>query len=170
MEAHQTMADIESMYIRRDRLRSGVKPVVEPDWAFTDGLQGWHLAGNVIDLSAAGGTLQGTAANGDPALLSPPMMEIDTSRWGALEFRLKVSDGGYAQVFWNVDGSYSFAEHSSAAFTPLADNEWHTYRIPLADKSTWQGTVRRLRIDPTDRADAAFAIDDIRLLPLTETR
>jgi hypothetical protein len=109
----------------------------------------------------AEGSLQGVAANDDPAIVGPALMEARAEDWSALRVRLKADRGTWGQVFWSP-GGYAFTEEASVRFRLIPDNTWHLYELPLAGKAQWRGVIQQLRLDPTDAAGANFVVSEIR--------
>ncbi len=95
-------------------------------------------------------------------MIGPALMDVSAEQYGALEIRMQVDRGRAGQVFWTSDDLPIFTEEGSLFFELAADGEFHVYRVPVADNDQWRGTIRQIRLDPTDVEDADIAIDYVR--------
>ncbi|MDZ7593970.1 MAG: hypothetical protein U0932_04900 [Thiobacillus sp.] len=68
--------------------------------------------------------------------------------------RMRISNvkqpGGRAKLYWTTDKASAFSEDKSIDFFVTADNQWHTYAIPLKYLPAWwtNGEGRQLRLNP----------------------
>lgn len=122
-------------------------------WSFT----------RIGSVSESGGTLHGTATAYDPYMSRPA--DVSASSHLELKLRMKVASGASqeAAVFWTGDWVGSWAGPNSQTFPILADNQWHTYTIPMNAHPRWRGPITGLRIDPFNTgAGLSFEIDYFR--------
>lgn len=123
---------------------------------------GWKATN---DLSRAVLTADGLATRstgGDPYLIGP-LISLPAASALHLEIRMRSSKGNDAQVFWGQDGK-DFNEAASQHFTVNPDGAWHTYRLDLQNHKAWQGTITRLRLDPSNTSGAEITLASIRAL------
>ena len=162
-QTNATFEQIDADYIKRDRARRGISFATRMEWAFTEpgAFEGWHQAMNITGLKVADGSLQGTAASEDPAIVGPALMDAKAEDWASLKVRMKTDKAGWGQLFWSP-GGYAFTEEASVKFQLIPDNDWHVYELPLAANPKWRGTVQQLRFDPTEAPGATFAVSEIK--------
>jgi hypothetical protein len=162
-ETHATFAEIERDYILRDRREHGLS-MISPDWRFDKpgDLKGWHLSGNIAPRAASDGAWMGDSTNGDPQIYGPTLMEIPAAQFTAIEVELSATGGTMVQLFWRTDGMANFTEAASCAAPIITDGAFHTYRLPVGRNDAWRGTIRQLRLDPTDGDRVRFAVRSIR--------
>lgn len=141
-------------------------------------LTGWEFDGseagladqmteqNLRDVAVRDGALNAVSGSSDPAVYLS-RLDVDTAQVVAVEIRLKVSDGKEGQLFWSP--AKALSEARSLRFAVQGDGQFHTYALRVADEKLWKGTVRTLRIDPTDARDADIALDYVRLISPEKT-
>ena len=128
------------------------------EWSFDGSTQGW---GNVHDCTLRPGpsVLAVTSASGDPYFHSGPIPAgIDGPLIARL--RLKSQSDGPGKFFWATQQSPQWSEKQSVSFEIIHDGQWHEYDVRL----DMQGTLARLRIDPSTAAGEA-EFDWIELYP-----
>ena len=142
----------------------------EPDWEFNidNYSEGWVPNFDVIDLAISRGLLQAKSNGSDPWFISR-LLDVNASDYDSLLVRMRTDKGSGAQLFWQTKSDPNYSEPQSSRFALKADGYFHTYSVPLSDNRLWQGKVIQLRFDPTNQANAEFAIDYIRLVPATGT-
>lgn len=57
-------------------------------------------------------------------------------------------------MFFLTEASPNPAEAASQKYTMVADGEWHTVTIHLADKAYWSGMLSQIRFDFLDNCKA----------------
>jgi hypothetical protein len=87
---------------------------------------------------------------------------MDAATWPVIEFHMKVSAGTIGELFFITDSDPEYDGPKSLPFNVIADGQLHTYTLDMSAVSQWQGTIRQLRLDPTDTA-ATIAIDFINI-------
>jgi hypothetical protein len=102
----------------------------------------------------------------DPSLTSP-LLNLDASNYLAIEIRManrtKARD---AQIFFTgPDGGINEAD--SVRWTLQPSGAAITYRVELAGRPGWAGTITRLRLDPVGVGDGGeVSVEWVRLLTL----
>ncbi len=139
------------------------KPKPVTAWEFDDPAHpGWDASQNLTDARVENGCLAAVSSGHDPAFYSEAV-DIDAKIFGLAEIRMRVDEGGGAQLFWAPRGG-RFAEICSLKFELFADAKFHVYELDLACSSAWRSRIAALRLDPTDVEDAQVEIDYIRFL------
>lgn len=137
------------------------------------GLDGWTANPQISAplVTAASSSISATTAGNDP-ILQLTALNIDTSIYEAIEFRLAVGPLSTSrfEFFWGTNTFPGPAGGQSVAITAeiVRDGEFHTYRFDMGDEAAWDGNLTLLRIDPLADADAAggrtFSLDYVRLI------
>jgi len=152
---------------------------------------GWWLQGvdspasGLSSFSFSGGVFSATTATDDPLLflLDTPVpgtvsngknganFPIDADTYTLLAFRMRVDTNSAAQLFWSTSSMY---DDVTLAYNIPVKSGWRVYvqRIPDLTRleidppiSTWSGSKRMLRFDPTvAAAGETMEIDWIRLV------
>jgi uncharacterized repeat protein (TIGR01451 family) len=133
------------------------RPDDRPDYQFMNDRQHFSL----VNATDAGWPVSGAwrvyVDQNDPYLVGPEQW------WQALDVpQLYITaayhtSGTQAQVFWDVSGVGG--EETSVRFDAIPDGQQHTYAINLAASSTYQGTITRIRFDPSDGNDPGGYVD-----------
>ena len=155
--------------------------------AFLDGTD--QPQPNFSGISFAGGVFSATSSNNDPSLFlldtgNPHAVTIgktgsnhpiDASTYKVLAMRMHVNHPtSQMQLFWNRD---SIFDNSLTVLTPnfFTSQSFRIYLMdlsqmtanPLAEQGfQWGGTVRTLRLDPTNQAGVQVQIDWARLVSI----
>jgi hypothetical protein len=88
----------------------------------------------------------------DPYLLSP-RVEIDTSRYWAIQVRLaKEVANREAQIFF-MDETGIISEERSVRWELANHADLKTYHLDLREHPAWTGTLAGLRLDPSTGPD-----------------
>lgn len=141
------------------------KPKPVTAWEFDDPKSpGWDALQNLVGGKVENGCLTAVSNGSDPAIYSG-ITEVETSKYSAIEIRMKVDKGKGAQLFWAPRGR-GFVEEASTRFDLVPGGEFRVYRLNLAANPAWKGTISTFRLDPTDVKDATISLDYVRLLPL----
>jgi MYXO-CTERM domain-containing protein len=137
-------------------------------WSF-DGnlLEGWG-PGNAADVAvsaapAADGALIVTCKGGDPQAIGPDT-SFDAATFSSLHVRAKTTLPGPTRVYFTTKDGTAFDESRAFDVQVPPDGVAHDLVVDLAKVSGWQGTITRLRVDPTPSGTGEFAIEDLRLL------
>ena len=136
-------------------------------WDFEDGPGGWERSMNVAEMRCEDSQLRFRSASGDPAILvDTPGLEA--SKFPRMVIRMSATaNAGSAQLFWSRSG-HGTTEATSLRFPLQADGTMRDYVLDLADNSRWRGNISTFRFDPCDASDVRIAIEEIRLVPVSE--
>ena len=131
-------------------------------WDFTQDSWGWQPVNMETVAFEGGWVLQ----PGDDGRIESPLLQIDTSRFSAIEIRLAYSTRNReAQLFFG-DAQGLMEDARSIQWKYDRTDETRTYRIELRGQPGWTGTVTRLRFDPVAKGgEGSVKIESIRLLP-----
>ncbi|MEI6499832.1 MAG: hypothetical protein WCP21_02275 [Armatimonadota bacterium] len=138
------------------------RPAARSRWEF-DEKDGWTSAMGMSVIRVAAGELTGRTDSTEPALFGGDTM-LDTRQSKALVLGLSVSAGTQGRVYWKTS-LRKFSRDNSLPLTLIADGAIHEYRLEVAATPGWRGYLEGLRIDPTDAAGAAIALDYVRVVP-----
>ncbi len=133
-------------------------------WDFnTDGdLQGW-TPNSQLQAQVTQGRLIGKTRGSDPYLSSPPLM-IEADRVQQIVVRMKSNQDERGQLFWGSPGSPP-SEANSIGFRIVGDGQFHDLALNVAESKRWRGLITSLRLDPANKSDVDFEIDEIRCVP-----
>jgi hypothetical protein len=133
-------------------------------WDFTGGFDGWSLT-NQLTGSASGGVLNLNSSGGDPYMLSPDNLNVSASSFNAVTARLKNGTSStIGRVFFTTTASPNFDATKSVAFTLIAnDGAYTTYAAEMSSNPSWTGTIKQLRLDPSE-GSGAIHIDYVQLV------
>jgi len=170
----ETMTDAPKMHMDVTPADVGLGPYEVPpaepgrtSWEFTKDAQGWDNIMDLTKLGVAESSLTGQTTGNDPAFFGPPMQASARSFSSVVvRMRLRRLDGqpfrDKAQFFWRTS-RLAESESSSLRFDVEGDDQWHDYRIPVAENRRWRGLVTRLRLDPCNQAGVLISLGSIRL-------
>jgi hypothetical protein len=158
----KTWDDVHSMYNKRFAQRFNF-PQKGLQIDFKNGDRGLWLrpAQGVVSNVLTNGQQRFYSINHDPALLSPPMLQMHANDFRGLEIRMKVENGSYGSIFWSSDRIGQFSSEREVFFKLTPDGQFHTYNISLSGHPEWKGFINQFRIDPTDQP-GEVVIDFIR--------
>ncbi len=133
----------------------------EMTWRFnTDGdFEGWEPS-NFRTVEVADGMLRGVTEY-DCMLISPEL-DIPASEFPIVEFRVSSTITGGGEVFW-MHADDTFAPERKKRHQVFASDRPRVYRSRVGDVETWDGIIRRIRLDILNPAGAEIALDYIRL-------
>ncbi len=118
--------------------------------------EGWKPLNQITSFDVADGALTVTPSGNDPYMESPDL-GFDAGHYTKIEVRLKTQFPAVGQFFFTGSASRDFSEANSQRFT-ITPGPYRTYTIDMSELPGWQGTLSRLRFDPTDQT-APVAID-----------
>jgi hypothetical protein len=127
-------------------------------WGFdVDGdFEGWTPSATVEPRSVVSGSLEGTATNNDPYVLSP-VMRKSASLLKKVVVRLRNDTSSTsARLFFKTNGDWSRAKSKTVTIQPHS-NFWE-YTFDMSSVPQWTGTITKLRFDPVE-ATGRFGID-----------
>ncbi len=136
-------------------------PTLKTAWEFnTNGnAESWSMAKGLTG-SVAGGAnaLQITAA--DPNFISDVNLNIPTSTYKYLRFRVKSDKAGNLQIYWGRTGAQSFSQlrFKSVAIQSSGAN-FKEYVVDMSDSPEWNNNIYQLRLDPEFVVGANVAFD-----------
>ena len=136
-------------------------------WEFAKDTQGWDNVMDITKPSLKDRALIGQTTGNDPAFFGPPMQaSARTFTTVVVRMRLRRADGqpfrDKAQFFWRTS-RLAESESSSLRFDVEGDDQWHDYRLAVAENRRWRGLVTRLRLDPCNQAGVTIQLGSIRL-------
>ncbi len=135
-------------------------PKSKTSWDFRKPEYRSWAPGNMSEASYKGGVLHAISRNSDPMIFSPKV-SIDASKYRSIEFRLKLSAGSEAQVFFSR-AREQMSEEKSVRIGVKADGKFHTYKVDLAANPHWRGLIEAVRLDPTDAEAAQIELAYVR--------
>lgn len=139
----------------------------EWEWRTAQDLDGWSPLNTSVSVEN-GRVIMDLDGSADPGLQNESDLEINADEFRTLEITYKNSaNRSDAQFYWgDADGNWVAADGVHVQdFTAVNDGQWHTLRVSLQDNPMWNGTVTKLRIDPTqDGGTGTFEIDRLALL------
>ena len=138
------------------------RPAPPRAWEF-DSKESWNSAMGMSVLRVSGGQMTGRTDSAQPAIFGGDTM-LDTRPFKTVLIALSASAGKQGRLWWRTSLRKFTVEHS-LPFDIVADGAVHEYRLDVAQAPGWEGYLEGLRLDPTDVADAAVAIDYIRIVP-----
>ena len=125
------------------------------EWDFNSDLEGWSLvkslSGEVRD-----GILELEITGSDPYMISPAMLDVEAALHSQVLVRMKNgTNTSSGRLFWTTDTQGSFNASHSQSFPLLPnDGEIREYAIDLSDHHGWSGTIRQIRLDPSNDANS----------------
>jgi len=138
-------------------------------WDFNEegNLEGWLPIQQMTYPEVREGILFVSATRENPVLTSPPGLVINTTLLSVIEIRMRVSAGSNARLYFRAidEGGYTFA--NSIGFSLFPGSDPHTYTLDLSELETWDGTVNRLRLQPSNQP-AEIEIDYLWVSPATQ--
>ncbi|WP_256010343.1 hypothetical protein [Desertivirga xinjiangensis] len=121
-------------------------------WSFTAGAEGW-TPGN--DITGFGwnnaGKIRGTLTGNDAFLLSANSVGYNMGAEKLIRIGMtNASANTVGQVYFTTTASPGWSEDKRKDFTILPNSSLSNYTVNMADIPTWQGTLKQLRIDPSN--------------------
>lgn len=157
--------DVQQILLkRRDCLGFSI---VQAEWDFSKGAQGWEVWNQLTDFEVHEGVLVTRSLGNDPYIASPTI-NVPTLAIGDIEIEMRVSadtlDAQNGQVYWLVAGASDFSPDFKVTFPVRPDGEFHTYRVNLATTGLLPigNRITRLRLDPIE-SPAEIALRTIRI-------
>lgn len=130
---------------------------------------GWTAANNIDIIVIAQDKLFLRANGPDPFIISADWLGIPAAQFKSIEIRMQLWHGGQGQVFFTTEAQPNFSEAQSAKFSLRPGPEPQLYQIDMRNVPSWQGTIRRLRLDPLTLpqgvTEAGIEVYSIRALP-----
>ncbi|MEQ8846837.1 right-handed parallel beta-helix repeat-containing protein [Botrimarina sp.] len=138
-------------------------------WEFdTDGdTEGWGGLNDWAGAAVAGGVFGGASSGPDPFVESPATW-ANSRETPYVWIRMRQATAGAAQLFYQTENDPTWSEAKSAAFSVIADGEFHDYFVDLGGVTYATEVISRLRIDPSMVSGDDFAIDFVRFTDSTD--
>jgi len=117
------------------------------------------------------GTLSGTSATTDPAIISGDLT-ADATAYNKIKIKMRHDYSTFSplgdriQVFFTTTSATSYSEdksYQSVAIPSTTNGNYVEYTIDLTTNANWAGTITGIRIDPYNKS-GTFDIDYIRLV------
>jgi hypothetical protein len=139
------------------------RPILPPRsrWEF-DAKDSWTSAMGMSVMRVAAGELTGRTDSAEPALFGGETM-IDTRVAKAIVIGMSASAGTEGRLWWRTS-LRKFNRDNSLPFKLIADGAIHEYRLEVGQSPGWRGYLEGLRVDPTNAAGAAIALDYVRVV------
>ena len=147
-------------------------PLADDDewsWVFANGEQGWSAIMGISGFQTGVGGLSFTSATRDPAIRRSFDIAVPAKQVVRVVVRMKVTDvvpGSACQLFW-TNGGAPASEGASMSLPIQTDGQFHDYVFEVSRHQLWNGPIRLLRFDPTNRQDVSVMIESIRLVPVS---
>lgn len=109
-------------------------------WEFnSDGnVQGWSTTQNFSNLVVASGSLKATVVGDFPCFISPEF-NVAAAEYGFIVLRMKAPGATAGIFYWDSDPvTYGFIR-----FDVAGDSSFHEYAVPVFQRKTWIGTIRK---------------------------
>lgn len=145
----------------------------EMEWDFNTDITGWSAANQISNYSVSNGNLSGTSTGADPIIYSSDNLDIIAKNTPIMQIRLKSSNNGFTEMFYNLPPAYNNDSASRSATLPLiGTGRFYDYALNMKSEDQgpvkWNmdlmGLVKRLRYDPIDAGNTNFDIDYIGFL------
>lgn len=152
-------------YADYSMLEPAVKTNIVKKWDFDEGDEGWTVKQGMTAFEWADGELSSIIISKDPFFFSPDNLGIDINKNTVIILRMRQTTGRpQMKVYFTTPESQSWEEAKSNAAALIDNNgEYVEYYIDMQYIDTWRGTLKQLRIDPTDNSGAQgeMAVDYI---------
>ncbi|MBN1491071.1 MAG: glycoside hydrolase family 99-like domain-containing protein, partial [Phycisphaerae bacterium] len=163
LQTSLTFQQINEDYHRRAARRLGLNMGFEMTFDSPHGL--WlRPIRQLADVRIEAGAWRGRSLGSDPQCITGPMLGLDAGIIKRITMVMSTTAGTDAELYWATDAAPGWAGERSVSFALVADGALHTYALDVATHPAWTGTIRQLRLDPTD-APAEIAIDRFAVLP-----
>ena len=137
-------------------------PLPPSRWEF-DSKESWNSGMGMSVLRIADGQLTGRTDSTEPAIFGGET-SLDTRDCSAVLIGMSVSAGTEGRLYWRTN-LRKFNRDNSLPIRLIADGAMHEYRLDVAGHPGWRGYLEGLRLDPTNAAGAAIALDYVRVVP-----
>ncbi|MGD9495178.1 MAG: hypothetical protein AB7Y46_02590 [Armatimonadota bacterium] len=130
-------------------------------WRFdTDGdFEGWTPS-NFETVEVSGGMLRGVTRY--DCMLTSPELNIPADQYSVVEFRVSSTVTGGGEIFWHAEGE-SFRDEVKQRHVIHASDQPRVYRSHVGAVDSWQGVIKRIRLDILNPAGAEIALDYVRI-------
>ena len=146
------------------RTNATIPTGVKSTWNFVQGgavSTDWYYS-SMSTPYVNGSGITATATGTDPIITMKNDCNVDISAVSYIKVRMNGPAGNGVQVFYTTDSDATWTEEKSITAT-ISSSGMIDYYLPVYSKTTWAGTLKKLRIDPINNA-ATFSIESITLL------
>lgn len=174
-----TPEQIESMgnLYKQDRVVENVIPTppdpseytqVIKEWTFNEykflGIVSDWSSSQITGLKQQGGVLKGTSTGIDPTIVLKDDINLDITGADYIKIRIKLTDSasGTTSIMFTTADNPEFGGGKYVSFCPRYDG-FYDYYVYMKSDSRWNGTLKKIRIDPMESA-GKFEIDSIQIL------
>lgn len=137
-------------------------PAPRSRWEF-DAKDSWGSAMGMSVMRVASGELTGRTDTAESAIFGGETA-LETRLAKAIIIGMSASAGTEGRLWWRTS-LRKFTRDNSLPFTLIADGAIHEYRLEVGQMPGWRGYLEGLRVDPTNAAGAAIALDYVRVVP-----
>lgn len=140
------------------------EPVTE--WDFLNDLEGWNLTKSLSG-TAGNSILTLNITGTDPYMVSPDNLNIDAAKAKYVIIKMKNGTNTTAGRFYWTTNSVPGFNFDFSKTLPLHSNDpdFSTYILDMSGESNWTGTIKRVRLDPSNSATSGkVEIDYIKIL------
>ena len=141
------------------------KPLDIKVWEFSSTIENWTATSGVNSFAwQTGGYVGGKLSSNDPQLRSPDNLDFNIDSNKTIVIRMKNSTSAQkGKIYFTTSSDKSWNEAKSRSFNIEAnDPDYRDYIIDMSGISGWTGTLKQIRLDPTDQSSissGAFSID-----------
>jgi hypothetical protein len=125
------------------------------EWDFINDLEGWELTRSLSG-SASNSILGLTITGTDPYMVSPDNLNINAD--SAKYVLIKMKNGTNTtsgRFYWATNTTTHFnIDFSRQVNLQPDDPEFSTYILDMEGESNWKGTIKRVRLDPSNSASS----------------
>lgn len=140
--------------------------VVTRFWEFNsnNNLEGWTQSYQVANKIVADGKYTADSTGLDPQIFSSDFLDINTAVNKIIRIKMKNSTSGPGARLYFITDSDTVWNEAKSKYSALIVNDpgYTEYVFDMSNVPGWNGTLRRLRFDPTNAA-GQFSIDYIRI-------
>ena len=121
----------------------------------------------VSNFTIADGMVSGTSNRTDFSLYFSDAENVDISGVDAIRVRIKVPNGSKMKFYYATETSPSLGEDKAVTVTANT-NSINDYLFYLGNKDSFNGTLTKLRLDPTDGENVYFELYSVEFLNARE--
>jgi len=131
--------------------RYSTKPPSE--WHFNTDVEGWTLLKSLTG-NVSNGILSMNITGGDPYMTSPDNLGVDASQNRYVIIRMRNGTGtNSGRLYWTTDTQANFnISHSTEVSINPNESSFSTYVLDMSYESNWNGTIKQIRLDPSNAA------------------
>ena len=143
-----------------------IPPPVD-QWNFDTDLEGWTLTKNLTG-TVTDSVLLLQIEGPDPYMTSASDLQIDVENKNVVEIKMKNgTNTNSGRLYWMRDTDNNISIATSQDFDIIPEDDiFSTYSIDLTDHPNWNGTLSRIRLDPSNAATSGTM--DIDFIKVTQ--